>query len=239
MLVFKPAPSVKAKESLYVLLAPQGVKTTAGSQDRKELTDRGSWVVCADLRGMGSSYATQAAYVGLRDQPLCVGALKLGETVAGWWTIDLLAVVQAARQIAGSRVKVTVRGYRETGLVAILAAGQSQSIDAVEAAELLTSYDSPAGYGFPYVYGDAGGHNADLGVYGSMVPCIPAILKLADIPQLASLVCPRPLTITDPLWANGKAVSVGDMPRVFAWTTRYYEVFGVPKSLAVVRSGRK
>jgi hypothetical protein len=231
MLVFKPASGVKANGSLYVLLAPQGVRATAGSPDRKRLTDDGSWVVCADLRGMGSTYATQGAYAGLRDQPLCVGALKLGETAAGWWTIDLLAVVEAARQIVGRQVNVIVRGRRETGLVAILAASQSRSIDVVEAEELLASYDCAAGYGFPYVYGDAGGHNADLGVYGSMLPCIPNILELADVPQLASMVCPRPLTITDPLWANGRAVSAKDMSRVFAWARRFYEVSGCPRAL--------
>jgi acetyl esterase/lipase len=231
MLVFKPTPGVKPDGSLHVLLAPQGVRATAGSPDRKRLADGGSWVVCADLRGMGSTYGTQAAYAGLRDQPLCVGALKLGETAAGWWTIDLLAVVEAARKIVGSRASVIVRGSRETGLVAILAAGQSQSINAVDAEGLLASYYSSAGYGFPYVYGDAGGHNADLGVYGSMVPCIPNILKLADIVQLAAMVCPRPLTITDPLWADGKAVSTEDTLRVFAWARRFYEVSGCQRAL--------
>jgi hypothetical protein len=152
--------------------------------------------------------------------------------------MDVLAIAEAARQIVGRPVKVIVRGSRETGLAAILAAGQSQAIDAVETEELLASYASAAGYGFPYVYGDAGGHNADLGVYGSMVPCIPNVLHLADIPQLASMVCPRPLTITDSLWANGKAVSAEDLSSAFAWLRRYYEVSGCPRAL-VIQSGRK
>ena len=182
---------------------------------------------------MGSTYSRQGDYTGLRDQPLCVGALKLGETVAGWWTTDLLAVVDAALQIIGSPMKVTVRGTRETGLVAILAASQSQSIDAIEAEQLLASYYSAAGYGFPYVYGDAGGHNADLGVDGSMVPCIPTILEVADIPQLASLVCPRPLTIADPVWADGKPVSADEMSRAFAWTIHFYEASGCPRAMTL------
>ena len=90
---------------MYVCWHPEGVRATAASKIRSELTEGGSWVVCADLRGMDSTYATQAAYVGIRDQPLCVGAMKLGETVAGWWTDDLLAVVGAARTIAGAKVE--------------------------------------------------------------------------------------------------------------------------------------
>ena len=234
MLVFKPLAAVKPSGNLHVLLAPQGVRSTAGSAERKRLAATGSWVVCADLRGMGSTFSTQGAYVGLHDQPLCVGAIKLGETVAGWWTIDLLAVVKAARQIAGQPVKVIVRGRRETALVAILAASQTQSIDAVEAEEILASYHSPAGYGLPSVYDDTRGRYAKFGGYGSMVPCIPGILKLADIPQLVSLVCPRPLAIIDPVWANGKPVPAGNLPSVFAWTRRFYEVSGSAGTLKTV-----
>ena len=70
------------------------------------------------------------------------------------------------------------------------------------------------------------GRYAKFGGYGSMVPCIPSILELADIPQLVSLVCPRPLAIIDPVWANGKPVPAGDLPSVFAWTRHFYKVSG-------------
>jgi hypothetical protein len=225
-LVFRPAPGATPTGSVHVLLDPGGATAAASSADRERLTDGGAWVVCADLRGMGSTYATQAAYVGVRDQPLSVGAIKLGETVAGWWALDVLAVVEAARKIVGGRVRVIVKGKRETGLVAILAAGQSRSIDAVEADELPASYHCAAGYGRPYVYGDVGEHNADLGGYGSMAPCIPKVLKVADIPQLVALVSPRPLTIADPVWASGERLSREDLPGAFAWARRFYEVSG-------------
>ena len=99
--------------------------------------------------------------------------MNLGGTVAGWWTDDLLAVVHTARTIAGAKAKVIVRGRRETGLIAILAAALGEGIDAVEAEETLASYRSSSGYGFPYVYGDTGGHNAKLGVYGACCPVFP------------------------------------------------------------------
>ncbi len=237
-LVFRPKPGVRSKDRVYVLLDPEGVRATAASKARKELTEGGSWVVCADLRGMGSTYAAEAAYVGIRDQPLCVGAMKLGETVAAWWTDDLLAVVHAARTIVGAKAEVIVRGRRETGLVAILAAALGQGIDAVEVEEMLASYRSSSGYGFPYVYGNAGGHNARLGVYGSMVPCIPMVLTVADLPQINALVCPKPLTIVNPLWANGERLSPHDMQTAIAWTTQYYRVSGCGDRLVVAASPR-
>ena len=232
MLAFKPAREGQRTGSLYVLLAPQGMTATATSPDRKRLTDDGAWVVCADLRGMGSTYTTPGGLRGSPGSTPVRGSSQVGRD-GGRLVDDRPHRCRGGRvlQIVGSPVKVTVRGDRETGLVAILAASQSQHIDAVEAEQVLASYYSAAGYGFPYVYGDAGGHNADLGVYGSMVPCIPNILEVGDMPQLASMVCPRPLTITDPLWANGKAVSEEDLSNAFAWATRFYEVSGCPSAL--------
>ncbi|MFH0797267.1 MAG: alpha/beta hydrolase family protein [Candidatus Omnitrophota bacterium] len=232
ILVFRPSPGIPPNGRLYVLLHPQGVIATANSVERMQLTNKGYWVVCADLRGMGSWSAIHESYVGLRERALCMGALKLGETVAGWWMNDLLAVVSIASKITGTAVDVTVRGERETGLVAILAASQSQSIKTVEVNGLLASYYSANGYGEPYEYGKPTPTRTG---YGSMVPCIPNILKYADIPQLAALVCPRPLTITEPMWASGEMVSGSglDLSGVFAWTRRFYEVSGYPGNLAV------
>ena len=233
ILVFRPSPGANPNGRLYVLLHPRGVIATATSMERSKLTDQGAWVICADLRGMGSQAAVGDTYIGLGDRRLCMGALKLGETVAGWWMNDLLSIVGVAPRIAGTAVDVTVRGERETGLVAILAAGRSQVIKAVEVSGLLASYSSATGYGEPYVWGDTTGHNDHLGGYGSMMPCIPHILKYADIPQLAALVCPRPLTIIAPLWASGEAVSDRDLAGAFVWTRRFYEVSGCPGNLIV------
>jgi len=233
MLLFAPSKGVRPNGRLYVMIDPLGVLSTAESADRIRLTDSGSWVACADLRGIGSLPDIQAAYVGNHDQPLCDAALKLGEPLAGLWANDLLAIVNTASKAIGSKVRVVVSGKREMGLAAILAASRSQSIDAVETHELLASYYSPKGYGWPYVYGDTGRHNDNLGGYGSMVPCIPNILKYADIPQLAAMVCPRPLTITSPVLASGEMVGNKNLQNAFAWTKRFYKVSGCSSRLII------
>ena len=239
MLLFAPDDKAKASGRLIVLLHPDGMGKTTSSDRRKEETRNGSWVLCVDLRGMGETRSAHESsrYAGFRDMDISIAALKLGDTVAGYWTRDLLAAIQAARQVAGDRLKVTVHGDLETGLIAILAAGQDTSIDAVSTKGLLTSCYSSEGYGLPFAYADEkfdkSVRSRDLGGYGSMVPCIPHLLKTADIPQLAALVAPRPLTIIDPLRASGNAVSNEEALKAFEWTQRIYGLQKADKALVI------
>ena len=131
-----------------------------------------------------------------------------------------------------------VRGEKEMGLVAILAAGQSTAIDEVETRGLLASYFSPLGYGLPFAYSDEKGDQSvrsrTLGGYGSMAPLIPSILKSADIAQLAALVAPRPLTIAATLWGSGDAASPAEAQDAFAWTQQAYRANGASNEFHLV-----
>lgn len=237
MLLFAPAASSKPSGMLHVMLDPGGMARTAESPERKERIARGEWVLCVDLRGMGETrYPRESGgYLGIHDYDLCVAALKLGGTQAGLWTKDLLAAIEAARAAIPQKVKVVVSGERETGLVAILAAGQSTGIDGVETTGLLASYQCAEGYGLPYAYSgkdnDKSVTGRSLGGYGSMIPCIPGILAHGDIAQLAALVAPRGLTICKPLGANGKPVQRGELDRVFGWTRQAYRMEGAEGNL--------
>ena len=239
MVLFSPQRPAGPSGELYVLLHPDGMEVTAGSREQQDLTTAGAWVLCVDLRGMGETRPRHESggYLGFRDYDLCAAALKLGTTQAGLWVQDLLVAVAAARQEIGNPVRVVIRGDRETGLVGILAAGQSEAIDAVETTGLLASYASPDGYGLPYAYSgkdnDRSVTTRPLGGYGSMVPCIPHILRQGDVPQLAALVAPRPLTIRKPLWASGQPVPAADCMRLFAWTKQVYALHSRSDALKI------
>jgi len=86
------------------------------------------------------------------------------------------------------------------------------------------------------VYGDTGGHNAKLGGYASMAPCIPSILTTADLPQIASLACPKPLSIVNPVSADGEKLSSRDAEAAFAWARKFYDVSGHGDRLAITCS---
>jgi dienelactone hydrolase len=239
MVLFSPAAQSKPNGVLHVLLHLNGMSHTAASPKQKTLSAQGAWVLCVDLRGMGeTAYGQESGmYLGFRDYDLCAAALKLGNTQAGFWTKDLLAAVDAARGLIPGNVKVIVHGDHELGLIAILAAIHTSRIDAVETTGLLASYHSDEGYGLPYAYSgkdnDKSVTSRPLGGYGSMVPCIPGVLRHADIPQLAALVAPRPLTISRPLCASGKPVRSEDLDRQFAWTRQAYHLHNADKALKI------
>ena len=230
MLLLEPENKANADGRLVVLLNAGGVAKTAESEERRNLTRAGAWTLCVDLRGMGESRhdREQGGYLGLRDYDVSVSALKLGETLAGYWVKDLLVAITSAKAVIGQDVQVTVKGEHEMGLVALLAAGQSDLIQAVEASELLASYFSAQGYGLPFAYSDETGNRAvrsrPLGGYGSLVPCIPDMLLYADITQLAALIAPRPLTLTNPIWASGNSLTPSELSSNFSWTRSLYRL---------------
>ena len=99
------------------------MKSTSASDERRRLTAAGAWVVCPDLRSTGETHFNeQGGYNGFRDFDVGVAALKLGETLAGYWVRDCLVAMAAAQQAAGGRLKVTIQGEGEMGLVALLVA---------------------------------------------------------------------------------------------------------------------
>ena len=71
-----------------------------------------------------------------------------------------------------------------------------------------------------------------------MLPCIPRVLTVADLPQIDALVSPKPLTIVNPLWATGEGLSPHDVEAAFAWTTQYYRVSGCGDRFVVATGPR-
>jgi dienelactone hydrolase len=235
MLLFEPDDGVRPDGRIVALLDPEGMLRPASSEERRRLTAEGARVLCVGLRGTGETRSPHEAggYLGFRDLDLATSALTLGDTLAGYWVKDLLAAIRIAKQRIDTKSTVTVRATREMALVAILAAAESNAIDAVDARGLLASYYSAGGYGLPFAYSDAEQHTGvrtrHLGGYGSMLPCIPHLLEHADVAELAALVSPRPLALIDPEWASGEPLGASESDLVFAWTRAAY---GVDRSSA-------
>ena len=234
--LFAPARGVRADGRLVVFLHPDGTKSTSASDERRRLTAAGAWVACPDLRSTGETHFNeQGGYNGFRDFDVGVAALKLGETLAGYWVRDCLVAMAVAQQAAGGHLQVTIHGEGEMGLVALLVAAHEDDVAAVEVRGLLTSYYSAAGYGLPFAYcddkGDKSVRGRKLFGYGSIAPCIPHILKYADIPQIMALVAPRPLRVVEPKWASGDPVPPADRAAALRWTSDVYALYGCRPAL--------
>ena len=231
MHLFAPAAGVRPDGRLVVLLHPEGTKSTSASEERRHLTAAGAWVVCPDLRSTGETHFNeQGGYNGFRDYDVGIAALKLGETLAGYWVRDCLVAIAAARQATDGRLKVAIHGEGEMGLIALLVAAHQDDVAGVQVRGLLASYYSAAGYGLPFAYADEKNDKSVRGRklfgYGSIAPCIPHLLKYADIPQIMALVAPRPLRVIEPKWASGEVVPAAARPATLRWTSNVYALYG-------------
>jgi len=226
LLLIEPA-SRKSNEAILIM-NPAGKDAALASGLPEKLARSGKWVAIFEPRGVGETTCVRAvgAYTGVNDIDMGISALKVGQTLAGQWTKDTLAAVEAINRTAGRKLRITVRGERQCGFVALLAGAFSKSVSSVETVDMLASYYSPKGYGKPYAYANEYGRKVDnlnLGGWKSMLPSIPYILDTADIPQIAALVSPKPLTITAPKYADDRNLTKEEILNVFTWTTAAYQ----------------
>jgi dienelactone hydrolase len=66
---------------------------------------------------------------------------------------------------------------------------------------------------------------------------VPGVLAYYDLPDLAALIAPRPLTIKNPVDAMGKPVSQAELEKVYARAIEAYKKAGAEKALVLI--GRK
>jgi hypothetical protein len=66
---------------------------------------------------------------------------------------------------------------------------------------------------------------------------VPGVLAYYDLPDLAALIAPRPLTIKNPVDAMGKPVSQAELERVYAKAIEAYKKAGAEGKLVLI--GRK
>ncbi len=229
LLLIEPA-NRKSSEAVLIL-NPTGKDAVLASGLPEKLARNGKWVAIFEPRGVGETTCIRAvgAYTGVNDIDMGIAALKVGQTLAGQWTKDTLAAIEAINLTAGRKLRITVRGERQCGFVALLAGAFSKSVSSVETVDMLASYYSPKGYGKPYAYANEYGRkveNLNLGGWKSMLPSIPYILDTADIPQIAALVSPKSLTIISPKYADNRDLSKDEISNVFSWTTATYQSAG-------------
>ena len=132
-LLFEPDDGVKSNGQLVVLLSPGGM-TAVSTDERMQLTASGAWVMTVDLRGTGETrYAGESGgYLGFHDYDIGCMAIKLGNTLAGYWVKDLLAAIRAARQLTGNKWKVAVHAQAKPVWPPSWRRGRVIAIDSVE-----------------------------------------------------------------------------------------------------------
>ena len=190
-----------------VYLSPRGKARAPSLSIVRSWLDMGYAVLALDYRGVGETAFSEEIAVK--------NSLVLGRHVLGMRVYDVIRAIDFLLGEAGFS-EVEAYGEIEAGLIALLAAALDERIRAVHALGLPATLVSKDGFSYP----------------PSLFP--PNILKYADIPELAAMVAPRPLTVEQPLSPHLEPLSQEEASECFEFTWTVYEYLGAPHSFRLV-----
>lgn len=183
----------RKRENGYVVLTHSGGKDSIPSARIDELLAKGYGLVLADLWGTGEQSSEVAAKTDgslPRFHTLSRSALWLGHTLQGKWTNDLRLLTGFLRSHYGVK-RITLEGYKETGMASLFAAALESGVHKVVA------HNSPVSYQF------ANRQGVD---YFNMAIHVPGILPWGDV-SLAAALTGREVELIAPVDMSGNPIN--------------------------------
>lgn len=213
-----PTHSPDGAAPIVVGIHPDGSSATMDQPAAKTLLQKPCHLVTVDLRGTGRTASPIDALGDCPDHNSARWSIWLGRPLLAQWVWDILRTVDFAMHAAhnDSTRPVSLLGFREAGLAAILAAAFDSRITRVAAVQTLASYVTDR----PFA-----GHR--------MAALVPNILSVGDVPHLAALVAPRHLAIAAPLDAQASPLPQNRIEKTFQPTHRIYKLFDCPENLTL------
>jgi len=224
-------PTAAERPPVVLILHPDGKQAVAEWDLTRQLVADGWAVASVDLLGRGEVATSfeRMAYAGSRDQQTCMAALKLGQSLAGWWAQEILAIakwLQSQDWLAAEKVACVARD--ETGFAALIAAAQDARLSPVVLLRPLATYYSPAGYGKPYFYHE---ERQRIGGLGTYVWYVPDIAAAGDVDHFIGLLAPRPVMIMGPVAADGTPFDRSQVQKHWAWSRGLWATYGARSNL--------
>ncbi len=141
--------------------------------------------------------------------------LWVGRPLLGQWCHDLQRAISTHRSETGGEIAVI--GIGTAGPVVLAAAAVDKRITRVATVNSLASYISPVPY-----------RGQRLGLMA------PGILRdVGDIPQIAALISPRPLTIAGGVTGGGDVLDETKLKAAYRWTTGAYGLTAKEPALTI------
>lgn len=213
LLVVRPEPGIDlhvhlqtprgAAKRLAVVLDCAGRGTEAVRSISATLAEGGAAVATFDLRATGVTKHARDVVGPSPDHTTAQWGMWIGRPLLGQWTVDVRAVLDACeRTLTKLPEDVMVVGVGPAGVVALTAATLDKRIGRVATFGTLASYVSDEPYAEQRM--------------GTLAPRI--LPEVGDIPHLAALVLPRPLTIANPTTPQGQPLPAESLRTAFAPT---------------------
>ncbi len=189
-----------------VYLSPEGASSALRAPAVREWLEAGGAVAAVEYRGSGQTAGDEEAALK--------NSIVVGRHILGSRVFDVLRATDLLFR-EGAADEVHIYGEREAAVVALFAAALDERVASARAVSMPSTLQSDAGFAYP----------------PWLFP--PRLLRYADIPQVAAMVAPRPLTIEAPLDPLARPLSRGVAEEVFSFTRRVYKVAGAPYNLTI------
>jgi cephalosporin-C deacetylase-like acetyl esterase len=208
------------KKGAPLIVYLNGLGASADWPALKQLVAAGNHVVALDPRGIGETspgkLSEKPSYFGT-DFKESFLALHLNRPLLGQRVSDVLLVINSLR---GRGQKIHIIGVHGAGPIALHAAALEPAIESVTLEQSLISWSavtrSPINY-------------------NQLTNVVPGALKSYDLPDLATLIAPRPLTIRnawDPKW---QPVTQAVLEETYATSAKAYAKSGGKLTLVAAR----
>lgn len=206
----------------FILVHEEGIKAFEGKKDWvDELDKTASRLVAVDLRGQGmwspgKGKEGKAGYFGVESKESFL-ALHLDRPLLGQRVFDL-ACVMGHLQSAEKADQFRLVAFGNSGLATLHAAALDPRVQAVTLENCLLSWSNVVRTPISY---------------NQLTNVVPGVLKHYDLPELATMIAPRPLTIRNPVDAQGRPVSQKVLEETYAVTREHYRKLGAEKNLVL------
>jgi len=187
------------------------------------LLEKGWTIAAPDRRATGETRPANDAIAGAPDHNSAEHALWVGRPLLGQWLVDLLCLLDwLALQPTLETTRFAVAGISQAGVVALCAAGQfEERLASALVVGGLTTFVTEQAY--------AAGTRMGL--------LAPGILRFGDIPQLAALMAPRQLIVSDGVTPQGQKLGEKQLHDAYAFTRAIYRLFQAESKFMVKEGG--
>jgi len=205
--------------TLTLVLDTDGADAAVASSEFRAARSSGHDVAVVGLRATGDRAPRGNAVRRTVDHNASQWAMWIGRPLVTQWVTDVTRTLETLSRMIyrGKLPRLSLVGRGEAGILAILAAALDPKVTEVQTVGTAVSLVSDE----PYAKG----------AIGVLIPgCLQTI---GDVPQMMSLLAPRPLTITNPVSATGDSLDAVTAASSLAHTRATYRVLKAEAALRI------
>lgn len=213
-------PGKSSTRKVAIVIDLEGVAHANQSDIVKQYRERGWETLIIEPRATGRYAVAGDQILRAPDHNSAEWAMWIGRPLVGQWIWDVRQVLQALSDSISNVQEISIVGIGASCLIALGTALHSKKIQSVKLINPLVSFVTDAAFEKQWV--------------GTLPPNI--LRDVGDVPQIAALVAPRPLTIVGGQLGNGATLAAANLNSAFAYTEKVYNLLQASSDLRILPS---